>query len=123
MKKVADDNPNAQVLVRAVKFRWRAVAHLAADAGRGFRVERFAGRRRNRYGQALSLVAEQLKMPPMSERALPPVLVLISDGQPTDDLDKGIKDLLDQPWNRLCASPSPWAGRRHGGAAKIHRTP
>ena len=48
----------------------------------------------------LALVAKQLKMPPMSERALPPVLVLISDGQPTDDFDKGLKDLLDQPWGK-----------------------
>jgi uncharacterized protein YegL len=36
----------------------------------------------------------------MSERALPPVLVLISDGQPTDDFDQGLKELLDQPWGK-----------------------
>ena len=36
----------------------------------------------------------------MSERALPPVLVLVSDGQPTDDFDGGLKALMDQPWGK-----------------------
>ncbi len=34
----------------------------------------------------------------MEERALPPVLVLISDGQPTDDFDTGLSTLMRQPW-------------------------
>jgi uncharacterized protein YegL len=46
------------------------------------------------------MVAEQLKIPPMSDRALPPVLVLISDGQPTDDFEGGLKELLEQPWGQ-----------------------
>src|SRR5438874_1410085 len=49
-------------------------------------------------GKALTLVADQLKMPPMTERALPPVLVLISDGQPTDDFQSGLTALMRQPW-------------------------
>lgn len=51
-------------------------------------------------GKALSLVADQLKIPPMSERALPPVLVLVSDGQPTDDFETGLKALLSLPWGK-----------------------
>jgi uncharacterized protein YegL len=51
-------------------------------------------------GQALGLVAEELKVPPMVERALPPVLVLISDGQPTDDFDSGLKKLMALPWGK-----------------------
>ena len=35
---------------------------------------------------------------PMEERALPPVLVLISDGQPTDDFETGLATLMRQPW-------------------------
>lgn len=49
-------------------------------------------------GAALSLLAEQLKMPPMPERALPPVVVLISDGQPTDDFEQGLANLMKQNW-------------------------
>ena len=36
----------------------------------------------------------------LPERALPPVLVLISDGQPTDDFTGGLKTLLDLPWGK-----------------------
>jgi uncharacterized protein YegL len=46
------------------------------------------------------MVAEELRIQPMSERALPPVLVLISDGQPTDDYESGLKALTDEPWGR-----------------------
>jgi uncharacterized protein YegL len=51
-------------------------------------------------GAALHMVAEQLKIPPMTNRALPPVLVLISDGQPTDDFENGLKELMDLPWGK-----------------------
>jgi uncharacterized protein YegL len=49
-------------------------------------------------GAAMRLLSEQLSVPPMEERALPPVLVLISDGQPTDDFEAGLKELMKQPW-------------------------
>ncbi len=46
------------------------------------------------------MVADQLKIPPMTDRALPPVLVLVSDGQPTDDFNEGLRDLMEQPWGK-----------------------
>lgn len=49
-------------------------------------------------GAALLKLADQLKMPPMSDRALPPVLVLLSDGQPTDDFEQGLETLMAEPW-------------------------
>ena len=101
MKKVADDNPNAQVLVRAVKFSNGAQWHISQPTPvADFAWNDLPADGETDMGKALSLVAEQLKMPPMSERALPPVLVLISDGQPTDDFDGGLKELLDQPWGK-----------------------
>ncbi len=51
-------------------------------------------------GTALSVVAAELKIPPMTDRALPPVLVLVSDGQPTDNFARGLKTLMDQPWGK-----------------------
>ena len=101
MKKVADDNPNAQVLVRAVKFSSGAQWHISQPTPvADFAWNDLAAEGETDMGKALSLVAEQLKMPPMSERALPPVLVLISDGQPTDDFDKGLNELLAEPWGK-----------------------
>ena len=46
------------------------------------------------------MLAAQLTIPPMSERALPPVLVLLSDGQPTDDYKKSLDKLLHLPWGK-----------------------
>jgi hypothetical protein len=46
------------------------------------------------------MVADQLKIPPMTDRALPPVLVMISDGQPTDSFEKGLQKLMDEPWGK-----------------------
>jgi len=36
----------------------------------------------------------------MTDRALPPVLVMISDGQPTDSFEKGLQKLMDEPWGK-----------------------
>lgn len=101
MRRVAKDNPNAQVLVRAVRFSDGAYWHIAQPVP----VEQFEwvdlqAKGVTDMGKALKLVAEQLEMPPMPERALPPVLVLISDGQPTDDFAAGLNALLDLPWGK-----------------------
>jgi uncharacterized protein YegL len=101
MKKVAEDNPNAQVLVRAVKFSNGAQWHISQPTPvADFAWADLTADGETDMGKALELVAEQLKMPPMSDRALPPVLVLVSDGQPTDDFDNGLKSLMDQPWGK-----------------------
>jgi len=56
---------------------------------------------RRRVGPDTRLqVGDQLRIPPMTERALPPVLVLISDGQPTDDFSGGLQALMNEPWGR-----------------------
>ena len=99
MVKVARDNPEARVLVRAVSFADHANWHIGEPTA----VEQLqwvdlqAGGI-TAMGKALELVASQLNSPPMEERALPPGLVLISDGQPTDDFDTGLKKLMDQAW-------------------------
>jgi len=101
MRKVAEDNPNAQVLVRAVKFSNGAQWHISQPTPvADFAWADLAAEGETDMGKALQLVAEQLKMPPMSERALPPVLVLVSDGQPTDDFEAGLKALMDEPWGK-----------------------
>ena len=51
-------------------------------------------------GKAFDLLAAQLSIPPMPERALPPVIVLLSDGQLTDDYKKSMEKLKKLPWFR-----------------------
>lgn len=101
MQKAAASNPNAQVLVRAVRFADTAQWHVAqATPVEDFNWIDLKADGTTSMGKALSLVAEQLKMPPMPQRALPPVLVLLSDGQPTDDFNSGLKALMDEPWGK-----------------------
>jgi len=99
MQKVAGENPNAQVLVRAIKFASGAQWHISQPTPvEDFKWEDLKAGGVTDMGKALSMVAEQLRIPPMSDRALPPVLVLISDGQPTDSFEKGLRALMDEPW-------------------------
>jgi uncharacterized protein YegL len=101
MQKVADENPNAQVLVRVLTFssgaRWLVPQPTpVAD----FAWSDLSSDGVTDMGKALTMLADQLKIPPMTGRALPPVLVLISDGQPTDDFQDGLKSLMGQPWGK-----------------------
>jgi uncharacterized protein YegL len=101
MQSVAEENPNANVLVRAVKFSSGAQWHIAEPTpiAKLSWAELQAGGARD-MGKALILVAEQLKSPPMIERGLPPVLVLCTDGKPTDDFQGGLKALMAEPWGQ-----------------------
>jgi uncharacterized protein YegL len=101
MVRVADENPNAQVLVRAIKFSNGAAWHISAPTPiADFKWVDLEADGLTDMGTALRMVAAELKMPPMSERALPPVLVLISDGMPSDDFNGGVKALMDEPWGK-----------------------
>ena len=101
MRSVADENPNAQILIRAIKFSSGAQWHISQPTS----VEDFVWNDLHAegptdLGKALSMVANELKIPPMTDRALPPVLVLLSDGQPTDDYAAGIDALMSQNWGK-----------------------
>jgi uncharacterized protein YegL len=101
MRSVADENPNAEVLVRALAFadgaRWQVSQPTPVN---DFKWTDLQTSGLTDMGRALRMVAEQLRMPPMTDRALPPVLVLISDGQPTDDFTGGLAALMQQPWGK-----------------------
>jgi uncharacterized protein YegL len=101
MAKVAAENPNAKVMVRALKFssgaQWINPDPVTIDKFKWTDLEADGV---TDLGAAFKMVAAQLKMPPMPDRALPPVLVLISDGQPTDDWKSGLKEVMDQPWGK-----------------------
>jgi uncharacterized protein YegL len=101
MRDVADDNPNAQILVRVVRFADGAQWHVAQPTDiHEFEWTDLAARGVTDMGHALCEVARALDVKNMPDRGLPPVLVLLSDGQPTDDFRGGLKALLDQPWGK-----------------------
>lgn len=99
MRQAARDNPTARVLVRALGFaddaHWLIPDPTPVE---DFRWVDVGARGRTAMGKALTMVAEQLKVPPLTNRELPPVLIAISDGQPTDNFDAGLAALMAQPW-------------------------
>lgn len=99
MASAAENNPNAQLLIRALQFSSGA-SWLTANP---VPVEEYSWKPLEAYGvtelgKAFELLAAQLSIPPMPTRALPPVIVLLSDGQPTDDYKKGLEKLKALPW-------------------------
>ncbi len=62
-------------------------------------------------GAALRELATKLRVPPMEERALPPAVVLISDGMPTDDYRAALGRLLDEPWGLRAVRMAVGIGR------------
>ncbi|MCL2050093.1 MAG: VWA domain-containing protein [Defluviitaleaceae bacterium] len=101
MRKEADANPNASIMVRAVKFSDGAAWHVptATDIEDFNWVDLTAGGL-TAMGMALELVAGELKQFPTDTKRLPPVLVLLTDGQPTDDFKSGLDALMATPWGK-----------------------
>lgn len=99
MQKVADENPNAQVYVRAIKFSSGAFWHIEQPTKvEDFKWYDLQANGVTDLGHALKMLSKELEMPPMPERALPPVIVLVSDGQPTDDFESGLQEFLSKNW-------------------------
>lgn len=99
LRAAAEENVTADVLVRVVAFsdgaRWHVAEPTAVEE---FRMPPVVADGLTDLGAALALVASGLESPPMPERALAPVLTLVSDGQPTDDFRKGLRALLASRW-------------------------
>jgi uncharacterized protein YegL len=101
MRKEADANPNAQVMVRAVKFSDGAAWHMAtATPIDSFNWNDLVAGGVTSMGMALELVAGELRQFPAETKRLPPVLVLLTDGQPTDDYKRGLDELMATPWGK-----------------------
>jgi uncharacterized protein YegL len=99
LRAAAQGNMSADVMVRAATFATGAQWHFPDPIPVArFRWEPLEAGGFSDMGAALSLVAEGLHVPPMPERGLSPVLVLVSDGQPTDNFDDGLRRLLSTTW-------------------------
>jgi uncharacterized protein YegL len=51
-------------------------------------------------GEALKMMAAELSIENMPSRSLPPVIVLVTDGQPTDDFQSGLDALMAERWGQ-----------------------
>jgi uncharacterized protein YegL len=101
MASAASDNPNARLYIRTLKFssgaQWVTEGPVAIEE---YAWQDLTASGVTDMGKALEMLASQLTMPPMPERALPPVLVLLSDGQPTDNYRPALDTLLKLPWGK-----------------------
>ncbi len=101
MRAVAQDNPAAQLMLRTMTFSTTARWHHQDPVP----VEQFTWQDvqvdgMTNLGEALHLAARELETPPMPQRALKPVLALVSDGVPTDDWKSGLRAVDATPWGR-----------------------
>jgi uncharacterized protein YegL len=100
IRQALESNPGVQIMARVVAFSQGAHWHLEdptplenfvwtnLEAHRGHPTD---------MGAAFKLVATQLTIPPMPQRALPPALILVTDGQPTDEWASALSTLLSTP--------------------------
>ena len=101
MRATAQSNPDADMMVRALRFADEATWHIEIPIPVSSFVWRDVDAQgTTALGAALKMVAEQLKVPPMEPRALQPVLALVSDGDPTDEWLEGIAALESQRWGQ-----------------------
>jgi len=108
----ATDTPYAEILVRAIAFSDGAKWHIPHPTPvENLRWSDLSAEGITDMGKALSMVSEELQVERMSDRALPPILVLISDGQPTDNFVSGLEMLMHQPWGKKAVKIAIAIGR------------
>lgn len=101
LQAAARSNPGVEVLMRVVTFSTQAHWHLAEPTPvdqvqwTDLTAEGHTG-----LGEALKLVADAMKVPPMPEKAVSPSLVLVTDGHHTDDFEAGLAALMNEKWGR-----------------------
>jgi uncharacterized protein YegL len=101
MQKVALENPNANIQVRSIAFSSGAKWHIKEPVPIGtFEWTDLDAGGVTDMGEAFELLSQGIDIDSIESRALPPVLVLLSDGQPTDDYMNGLGILNAQPWAR-----------------------
>ena len=91
LRAVAVDNPEVAVKIRILRFasqaEWLGEAQDVGD----FALSDLVAEGETHMGAALELLADTLTTAAMPGRQLPPVLILASDGLPTDDIDAGLR--------------------------------
>jgi uncharacterized protein YegL len=101
MRRVARENPNVEVLVRVLRFssgaQWMETDPISLE---NFTWPQLAAGGVTDLGAALRLLGLELESPPMPRRALAPVIVLLSDGRPTDDYEVALSALFQRSWGQ-----------------------
>ena len=96
LRKVAEENPEIDVRMRVLRFSTEAEWHVADPVAVGdLRWTDLTAGGETSMGAAFRMMGEVLRAEAMPGRQLPPVLVLASDGYPTDDFEEGLKTFFE----------------------------
>lgn len=96
---VASGNPHAQLLVRVIGFSTGAWWHIERPtAVETLRWEELSAGGYSDLGAALDLLIDELDESRLPGPALPPAILLISDGMPTDDYEDRLRHMLSTTW-------------------------
>jgi len=97
----AEEEPNVDIEMRVLAFetgaRWMTSGAVPLSSFEW--TDLLAGGTTD-LGAAMRALAAELSPANIPDRSLPPVVVLVSDGQPTDDYHAGLRALMDEPWGR-----------------------
>jgi uncharacterized protein YegL len=96
-----EEHVPAQLMIRVVTFSGGAQWHVRAPTPiEEFQWSDVTASGVVDLGAALRLVARELETPPMPSQALRPVIVVVSDGLPTDDWRAGLHAVNNTPWGK-----------------------
>lgn len=94
-------NPFADMLVRAIRFSSGAQWHISTPTPvESFHWKDLDASGMTDMGAAIRLLRSELTPEKMGRRALPPVIVLLSDGSPTDAWEGALEDFNNTGWGR-----------------------
>ncbi len=91
-------NPNAELMVRTMKFSTKAEFMDELTPVDDYEVPALQAGGLTNIGQVFELLDEELNIEKMGKRGLKPVLPLLCDGVPTDDWQKSLAVLKKNPW-------------------------
>lgn len=127
VRNAAAENPGVEVKVRAITFAHDAEWHI----GEPVDIERFVWsdvevveRGTTEMGRAIALATDAIREVSRSQRGLPPALVLVSDGKPTDlkapSYGASLRALAEEPWGRKASRMAIGIGQDADMAALHH---
>jgi uncharacterized protein YegL len=91
LRKVAEENPEIDVRLRVLRFSTEATWHVAEPTPvADVRWTDLSAGGETSMGAAFRMIGQALSAEAMPGRHLPPVVVLASDGYPTDDFEEGL---------------------------------
>ncbi len=101
MQEAAQSNVNAEIMVRVLTFSTDFTWHISERTPvKDFEWSDVRAEGLSNLGLALTELASILDEEKMPERGLPPVLVLITDGEPTDDYKVGLDLIMSKVWGK-----------------------